>query len=119
MIEKYPWEYQSMLENIADYLVEGKWWSETNNGVVFFDLKNNDKLKKLSHFRSTSITKYNQYIASYWIKCHENLHKIPALKIMRSRNVVQLNNLKYSNHVNINLEKLISSTEILIEIIED
>ena len=56
-------------ENIADYLVEGKWWSETNNGVVFFDLENNDTLKKLSHFRSTSITKNNQHIASCWIKC--------------------------------------------------
>ena len=34
-------------------------------------------------------------------------------------NVVQLNSLKYSNHININLEKIISSTEIPIEIIED
>ena len=38
---------------------------------------------------------------------------------MRSGNVVQLNNLKYSNHININLEKIISSTEIPIEIIEE
>ena len=98
----YPWEYQSTFENIADYLVEGKWWSETNNRVFFFDLENNDQLKKLSHFRSTSITENNQHIASCWIKCLENLHKIPALKIMICRNVVQLNNLKYSDHVNIN-----------------
>ena len=38
---------------------------------------------------------------------------------MISGNVVQLNNLKYSNHVNINLEKIISSIGIPIEIIED
>ena len=45
MIEQHPRGHQSMLENVADYLVEGKWWSETNNGVVFFDLEKNDTLK--------------------------------------------------------------------------
>ncbi|XP_047134481.1 uncharacterized protein LOC101239424 [Hydra vulgaris] len=116
IIEQYPWEYQSMLENIADYLVEGKWWSETNNGVVFFDLEN-DSLKKLTHFRSTSITKNNKHIASCWIKCLEDLYKIPALKITINGNIVKLGNLKYSNHVS--LERIESSTEILIEIIKD
>ena len=81
MTEQHPWEYQYILENIADYLVEGKWWSVTDNGVVFFNLENNDTLKKPSHFRSTSITKNNQHIASCCIKCLENLHKIPALKL--------------------------------------
>ena len=38
---------------------------------------------------------------------------------MISGNVVQLNNLKYPNHVNINLENTVSSTENPIEIIED
>ncbi|XP_065661972.1 uncharacterized protein LOC136084831 [Hydra vulgaris] len=117
MIEQYPWEYQSMLEKIADYLVEGKWWNETNTGVVFFDLENKDSLKKLTHFRSTSITKNNHYIASCWVKCLENLQKIPALKIMISGNIVQLDHLKYSSRVS--LEKIESSADIPIEIIKE
>ena len=39
-IEKYPWDYQALLEQSADYLLENsdsKWWTETEKGIIFFD----------------------------------------------------------------------------------
>ena len=43
-IEKYAFQYQSVLKRIADYLLnENIWWEENTNGVVFYDIDNNDQ----------------------------------------------------------------------------
>ena len=39
-IEKHPWDYQALFEQLADYLLENsdsKWWTETEKGILFFD----------------------------------------------------------------------------------
>ena len=45
-IEKYPWDYQALLEQLADYLLENsdsKWWTETEKGTLYFEnFKQND-----------------------------------------------------------------------------
>ena len=35
-ILKYPYQYQAMLMQIADYLIDGNWWEEKENGILFF-----------------------------------------------------------------------------------
>ena len=41
-IEKYAFQYQSMMKRIADKV----WWEENTNGVVLYDIGNNDHEKK-------------------------------------------------------------------------
>ena len=39
-IEKHPCDYQSLLEQLPDYLLENsefEWWTETEKGILFFD----------------------------------------------------------------------------------
>ena len=60
LIEDYPYEYQSHLERISDYLLDQiKWWEETDHGVMFYDIEKNQKIEgsklKMHHFRSYSI----------------------------------------------------------------
>ena len=57
LIEDYPYEYQSHLEGISDYLLDQiKWWEETDHGVMFYDTENNQKIQgsmiKMHHFQS-------------------------------------------------------------------
>ena len=83
-IQKYPFQYQCLLEQIADYLVEGQiWWKETDHGVVFFDktTRNIDTKQRLRHFRSTSITKEAERIFHCWQDCLQQPSLIPAHKI--------------------------------------
>ena len=60
LIENYPYEYQSHLERISDYLLDLiKWWEETDHGVMFYDIENNQKIEasklKMHHSRPYSI----------------------------------------------------------------
>ena len=60
LIGDYPYEYQSHLEGISDYLLNQiKWWEEADHGVTFYDIENNQKIEasklKIHHFRSYSI----------------------------------------------------------------
>ena len=59
LIEDYPYEYQSYLEGISDYLLDQiKWWEEIDHDVMFFDTENNQINKanklKMHHFQSYS-----------------------------------------------------------------
>ena len=38
IIEKYSWEYQALLEKIADYLKAGVFWKEIEDGIEFMDV---------------------------------------------------------------------------------
>ena len=83
-IKKYHQDYQVLLENISDYLIEGcgSWWSETETGVEFYDKSNNNVKKKLHHFRSSNLRAEERAIQKCWEECLENKNKlIPAFKI--------------------------------------
>ena len=52
-----------MLKRIADYLLnEKKWWEENINGVVFYDIDNNDHEKIIHHFRSSTLKEESKYL---------------------------------------------------------
>ena len=82
-IEKYAFQYQSMLKRIADYLLNEKiWWEENTNGVVFYDTDNNDQEKTIHHFRSSTLKAESKYLDKSWEQCLQDMHnKIPAFKI--------------------------------------
>ena len=87
-IEKHPWDYQALLEQLADYLLENsdsKWWTETEKGILFFDnIKKNDGLNcktKIHHFRSSSIKTVSDYVDECWLKRLNDTDMIPAYKI--------------------------------------
>ena len=62
-IEKYAFQYQSMLKRIAAYLLsEKKWWEENINGVAFYDIDNNDHEKIIHHFRSSTLKEESKYL---------------------------------------------------------
>ena len=62
-IEIYAFQYQSMLNRIADYLLnEKKWWEENTNGVVFYDIDNNEHEKIIHHFRSSTLKEESKYL---------------------------------------------------------
>ena len=81
-IRNHPYEFQSHLERIADFLLlVDNIWYETNDGIVFKDLNNNFP-KTVHHFRSFTLTEEREYLK----RCWENLyttspHRIPAEKI--------------------------------------
>ena len=68
-IKRYFRDYQTLLENIADYLIDDtKWWVEENSGVKFLDLSNISHTKKLHHFRSSSIKAEEGFVKNCWKK---------------------------------------------------
>ena len=82
-IEKYAFQYQSMLKRIADYLLNEKiWWEENTNGVVFYDIDNNDQENTIHHFRYSSLKAESKYLGKSWEECLQDTHnKMPAFKI--------------------------------------
>ena len=78
-------QYQRLLERISDYLLEGKWWMETNLGVEFFDYDTAvTSVKQIHHFRSTSLKEEYCHLDECWQLClaEENRNiLIPAFKI--------------------------------------
>ena len=96
-IEKNPWEYQSYLERIADFLLEGNAWEEQSGGIKF---NTTFKSKKVHHFRSFSIKSELQYVTECWEKCLKEANTlIPAEKIkLSSGEKISLQTLiKYQN----------------------
>ena len=60
LIDHSPYEYQIHLVGISDYLLDQiKWWEETDHGVMFYDIENNqtnEAIKvKIHHFWSYSL----------------------------------------------------------------
>ena len=82
-IEKYVFQYQSMLKKIADYLLNEKiWWEENTNGVVFYDIDNNDQEKTIHHFRSSTLKAESKYLDKSWEQGLQDMpNKILAFKI--------------------------------------
>ena len=88
LIEDYPYEYQSHLEGISDYLLDQtKWWEETDHGVMFYDIENNQKIEasklKMHHFQSYSITEK-------WAKTRKLLEKR-----ISSKDLIPVKKMKY------------------------
>ena len=84
IIEKYPWEYQALLEKIADFLqYEGLFWHEVENGVQFSDVTCVNSKKRVHHFRSYDISKELKFVEDCWENsCLKNPDVlIPAFKI--------------------------------------
>ena len=46
LVEDCPYEYQSYLQRISDYLLgQIEWWEETDHGIMFYDTENNQRNK--------------------------------------------------------------------------
>ena len=69
IIDKYPWEYQALLEKIADYLEDGLFWIEVENDVLFNDITPVDSDKQIHHFRKYTVADELKYIAICWQRC--------------------------------------------------
>ena len=89
-IQIFPNEYQKLLEQHADFLLEGdRWWKETTNGVEFADITcfNKDSSSdhvifvKKHHFRSKNIQEVTRYLQKYWEDCISLKKPIPAFQI--------------------------------------
>ena len=82
IIDKYPWEYQALLEKIAGYLEDGLFWSEVENGILFHDITPVHSNKQNHHFRTSSVSDELKYVAICWQNCLKNFDQlIPAFKI--------------------------------------
>ena len=106
-IERYPRDYQTLLERMGDYLLDGCWWHESEEGVVFNDKQDPSADSKLvlHHFRSRTIKEETTYIKSCWEKCLTNMHQtIPAYTIFTTDGQLFLKSLKYFKDYNIQLD---------------
>ena len=112
-IGKYSNEYQCLLEQQADFLLDGSfWWSETDEGVTFLDYSETGRNLDigthltLHHWRTYTMKDEIIYWQQCWEKCLENIHSIiPAYKIRmnnsdRKINFILLNTLKYFRYMN-------------------
>ena len=84
LIEKYPYEYQSHLERIADYIADEKtkFWKEVTNGIMFFDSVSCKSPKLPPHFRSTTLRNELDHVSRCWENvCVLQNNLIPAVKI--------------------------------------
>ena len=108
IMEKYPWEYQALLEKIADYLKEGVFWREVRDGVKFMDVDKVESKLNLHHFRSSNISKELDHVQRCWENsCLNNPDKlIPAFKIKVEDNL---------GRTSIKILKTLSHKEILTE----
>ena len=78
-IKQYFMDYQTLLENISDYLIDDtKWWVEEDSGVKFLDLSNIAHAKKLHHFCFYSIKAEEDFVKNFWKKCLDKTNLIPA-----------------------------------------
>ena len=84
-IKKNHAQYQSLLESIADFLIEGNaYWEELPGGVEFFDhtASQNITRKRIHHFRSFTAKEEADYVKQCWGKCLAEADElIPANKI--------------------------------------
>ena len=74
IIKSYPKDYQSFLENIADFLLDANiLWKEVEDGVVVQDMLPviNHSSLSMHHFRSTNLKNEEVYLKNCWKKCLE------------------------------------------------
>ena len=64
-IERYPYDYQALLESIADYLYHHQlFWKETDSGIEFYDITAPHPLDKpVYHFRSFTVITEQQFVS--------------------------------------------------------
>ena len=100
-IRDNKWVYQSHLERIADFLLEGNTWEERENGVEFLDFQNESlKGKRVNHFRNREISHGIIFLKECWELCLKNPNRfIPAkvIKIETDDNIeiLELTTLKH------------------------
>ena len=104
IIDEYPKEWQTHLENISDVLLEKDvWWEENLFSLVFNDVKENQSTNiSPHHFRSWNILTERNYFENCWKLCLEDQNLIPAVnKFVEDENenmkVCNVDNLKYAS----------------------
>ena len=118
IIDKYPWEYQALLEKIADYLEDGLFWSEMENGILFDDITPVQSNKQIHHFRTYTVSDELKYVAICCQNCLKDFDKlIPAFKIKVedaecNLSIVYPRTLKHYNSV-ITEESIYNTDEII------
>ena len=121
-IKQYFRDYQILLENIADCLIDKTlWWVEEDSHVKILDLSEIVFSKPLHHFRSSTIKIKEDFTDSFWEKGLDNKNAlIPAYKIVINNQKVFLNTLHYfKNLVLRNKEPLSNSSKILLTVQEN
>ena len=117
-IRSHSSQYQRLLEQIADYLIDKtRWWKETNTGVEFLDKETIISDKSLHHFRSRTLGEETAYIEKCWRECLlDKDHLIPAFKLKVEKTdrtvstVVYLKTLKHFENEALTLEETITTT---------
>ena len=69
IIKSYPKDYQSFLENIADFLLDANiWWKEVKDCVMSWDIHSvvTHISLLMPHFRSTSLKSEEVYLKNCW-----------------------------------------------------
>ena len=102
IIDKYPWEWESHLKRISDFILERGWWNECDAGICFNDSeRRSDTSLRVHHFRTSNIKKELSQLDLFWKRCLENTDLIPAQKVKypegQSYRVLHLNNIKTLN----------------------
>ena len=99
MIDMFEWEWQTHLEKISDYILEGCWWKETSDGVMFHDVNMNLKTKKqVHHFRSSNIEIELTELKVSWGKCLE-MDCIPARRVKNlQEDILHFTSLNFFNN---------------------
>ena len=81
-IVKNPWLWQSHLERISDFLLDGNCWFQGENGVIFNDTQAfKHSTITLHHYRSSNFQSEIKYLQECWVKCVQTPAIIPAEKI--------------------------------------
>lgn len=84
MVQRYSREWQAHLQQISDFLLEGKgkWWREDNEAIEFYDIYNQtpaiESGPPLHHFRSSTLASEAAYLKECWNKCIEQNIPIPT-----------------------------------------
>ena len=91
VIDKHAGHWEAHLRSIADFLEPGYgvWWKETEEECIeFFDGPEEADFREqgpsLHHFRSSNVTKEQNYIQKCWEECREKGVKMPATKLRDS-----------------------------------
>ena len=85
-IQCHQQQFQSHLERIADYLVDGpgKWWIEKEDGVEFQDQGSHSTICS-DHFHSTNMAAISLKLHTCWEQCLLEKVKLPS-KYIKSYN---------------------------------
>ena len=82
-IKKFEREWQAHLQEISDFLLEGKgvWWHTDNDEVEFHDVSGFPQPSsgpQLHHFRSSNLKDEKAYLQQCWCECVEQNTVVPT-----------------------------------------